>query len=289
LAHDVRAFLKHHATSIIVYVLFLIVIAVWATGFLGQYIVPAGTVVGTLAIAVSGIASENVLNKWIVTAVGTILVGIFAWTDTESQPHTQQLKTQFESDVQQYGALPDNNLKFTVYLAGRLRQCLNTLPVPLDHCEDLESLLEHVGGSNGSVPYFRAEILRYKNRFADSDDELSKYLEADNERRPGNWPDNGLASVCDQNGTGYCRERTAWVCHTLANDFYRRACAATGAAQRQELFNRAQKEMDCVNKEYNGGFIQRLGTRPLSTVELVTALQKQMGSPISNCAVAAKL
>ncbi len=284
-SHAVR-YVTTQRTSVAVYAVLIVFAALWAFGALGSYGVTAGTVIGSMALAVSSIGKATDRDKWIIAALGTALVGTCAAVDTLEQLRSLRLKAALEKEFQAYGSNPDHRHQFVSFLNDRLRACVNPVNIAeldADHCDDLESLLEHVDQTNGSVGYYKAEILRLRHRLDDSDDALFGYIEADKRLRPRTTSDNGEASVCDSNGTGYCRQRTAWICHTLANDLYRRGCAAGGTEQRRSMFERAREKMECVDAEYKGGFVQRLGTRPLNTADLTAALGAQLKNPDRTC------
>lgn len=281
--HDYLVTLKARQTSLIVYLSFAIFAVLWDAGLLGQYVVPIGTVLGGIAIAVSSISSDSIRHKWIIAGLGTALVGACAAIDTAEKLHNLKLKNALEQEIQEYATRPAIKVEFAGFLDTRLHDCLARASVDLDHCDDLLSLLQHISPAHGGIPYYNAEILRYRGRVRDSTDSLYTYVEADRRARPSDERDGGLASVCGSNGIGFCDERTAWVCHTLANDLYRRGCDANDSTQRLDLFVRTQEELKCVEKYYKGGFEQHLGTRPLNTVDLIAALKYQLNEPKRAC------
>jgi len=273
-------YLKRQPTSLVVYLSFAVFLILWPTGFLGSYAVTVGTILGSTAIALSSIGSGDILDKWIIAGIGTAVVGLCAATDTSEQLRAQRLRSELEQDIQAYAAPADVKHGFVSFVTDHIGKCLNTPPVDVDHCAELESLLEHVDKLNGGVPYYSAEILRSRGRIRDSDDHLYNYLEAD-KRRPPAGDDDGSISACATNG--YCRQRTAWVCHTLANDLFRRGCDVMEISHRRDFFERAQQKLACVNESYKGGFEQRLGTRPLNTADLTAALELNLKNPSRPC------
>ncbi|HZB93168.1 MAG TPA: hypothetical protein VE397_17110 [Stellaceae bacterium] len=258
-------------------------VGLWIAGLLGAYVVAVGTVVGTVAIAVSSISAEHIRDKWIVAGLGTALVGACAALDTAEQLHAVKLKNALESEIQEYATRPTNKTEFLGFLDSRLHDCLNRPSVDVDHCADLETLLEHINPAHGGVPYYTGEILRYRGRVRDSDDSFYNYLEAESRVLPRDQRDNGSASVCNTNGIGFCDQRTSWVCHTLANDLFRRGCDAGDPNQRLDFFVRAQEQLKCEQKHFTGGFEQRLGTRPMTTTDLAVALKPQLNDPARKC------
>jgi hypothetical protein len=276
--------IRRRPTSIIVYLALAGFLGLWIAGLLGPYLVAVGTVVGTVAVAVSSVSSEHIRDKWIVAGLGTALVGVCAALDTIEQLHSVKLKNALESEIQEYATRPTIKTEFSGFLDARLHNCLNrAFLVDLDHCSDLEVLLEHINPAHGGVPYYTGEILRYRGRVRDSDDSLYNYIEAERRMLPTDQRDSGLASVCETNGIGFCDQRTGWVCHTLANDLFRRGCDASDASQRLDFFVRAQEQLKCVEKHFAGGFEQRLGSRPMTTTDLRVALKAQQNNPARKC------
>jgi hypothetical protein len=279
---QVLKFYEVRRTSVALYISICVFALLWWFGVFGQNAVVIGAIIGSVAIAVSSIGSDPVRDKWAVALLGTVLVGACAAADTMSTVGSITLRDELKEDMQSYGNEPKNKSGFVSYLNLRLSRCVNTLPVDPDHCDDLLSILEHVDALNGSVTYYKAEIFRLRGDLEDSESQFWRYLEEDERRRPAT-PDNGRADVCDSNATGYCRQRTAWVCHSLANDLYREGCAASAPAQRLDLFQQAQKKLACVKTEYPDGFRQRLHRRRLNTADLSEALGVQLGAPARTC------
>jgi hypothetical protein len=234
--------IQRRPTSTIVYLALAGFVGLWIAGLLGAYVVAVGTVVGTVAIAVSSISAEHIRDKWIVAGLGTALVGACAALDTAEQLHAVKLKNALESEIQEYATRPTNKTEFLGFLDSRLHDCLNRPSVDVDH-----------------------------------------YLEAESRVLPRDQRDNGSASVCNTNGIGFCDQRTSWVCHTLANDLFRRGCDAGDPNQRLDFFVRAQEQLKCEQKHFTGGFEQRLGTRPMTTTDLAVALKPQLNDPARKC------
>jgi hypothetical protein len=258
-------------------------------GLLGSYVVLVGTVLGSVAIAVSSIGSEEESEKWIIAAVGTALVTLCAGIDTSDQLRALHLKAELDKEVQSYATQPDAKPGFVAFLDTQLLHCVKDLPIDIDHCDDLQSLLEHVDRTNGAVPYYKAEIYRDRGRLSDSDDELYNYLEAEKNHHPGAQQDDGRIEVCVENGTGYCRQRTAWACHTIANDLYRQACRANQLGERKQFFELAKRYSDRVESQYRGGFRQILGTRPFNSAGLEARLGSELKDPSRSCETIPKI
>lgn len=285
---DLRDYLISQPTSLLVYISLAAFLILWRAALLGVYAVTIGTILGSVAIAISSIGSGSTLDKWVTAGIGTAIVTLCAAMDTSEQVRALTLKSKLEKEVQSYASEPDRKRGFVMFLSGRLHDCVNIVPVDVDHCDDLISLLEHVDEMNGSISYFKAEVFRDRGLVRESDDHLYNYLEDDKRRRPAG-EDDGSAAVCDTNGTGYCSQRTAWVCHTLANDLVRRACDAIGSAQRQDLFKRALEMLECSTKWAKGGFEQRLGTRPFNTTDLNVTLDVHLKGPQRPCGAPPKI
>jgi len=254
----------------------------WSSDVLGQYRVAAGTILGTVAIAIAGFGPGRFFEKCVIVGLGTVVVGWCAYSDNADQVNSLAVKAELEKDIEAYATQPAFKADFLAFLTGRLRDCVRAKEMDVAHCDDLESMFTHIDQSNGTVLYYEAEILRRKGRLRDSDDQLFTYLEADKRLGPiAN--DDGTAAACTKNGTGHCRQRTAWIYHSLANDEFRRACAANSSLQRAELLSKARADVNFSRQFFPTGFEQRLGTRPWNTADLEAALAPKMTDSPRQC------
>lgn len=147
------------------------------------------------------------------------------------------------------------------------------------------SSLESIDKKNPSVPYFRAEIARLQDtahfdaetclRLPDSQPiDLSAmhslffhYLEAARSVVEKVGDTDARADSCYENETGVCKQRTAWVNHLLANDFYEVAIRTHDAELAKGYLERAGRYAEAAaqyqSKEGVAGFTQCIETRTL--------------------------
>jgi hypothetical protein len=152
--------------------------------------------------------------------------------------------------------------------------------------ETMFSSLESIDKNNPSVPYFRAEIARLQDtahfdaetclRLPDNKPiDLSAlhslffhYLEAARSVVKKVGDTDARADSCYENETGVCKQRTAWVNHLLANDFYEGAVRTLDNEIAKGYLERAGKYAEAAaqyqSKEGVAGFTQCIETRTLA-------------------------
>jgi hypothetical protein len=125
-----------------------------------------------------------------------------------------------------------------------------SMPADFVDAKKLLATLEIVDGKSGHVPYFTEEILRVETPTLFSpqscvvlsagrtDGDLKPYrhnFELYLERAPPlrAEDDPGSDACYTEASDGFCRQRTAWIHHLLANDFYAEALASTDTDQRR--------------------------------------------------------
>jgi hypothetical protein len=147
--------------------------------------------------------------------------------------------------------------------------------------------LSQLNAENGHALYYRAEIERVQTaaRFGadscpkpvapgDASESLDiyrkgfhRYIEVEKqlpESETGGGPE---WQLCYQRAKGYCRQRTAWVNHLLANDLYQEALAASDSETRLAKLDRARNYAEAALKFQPAGqapgFAQCLETKVL--------------------------
>lgn len=146
--------------------------------------------------------------------------------------------------------------------------------------EKADSLLQ-VDPKNGHALYYKGEVKRVerdRDRFREN---FNRYLDVEStlgEREPG-----GLdAEICYASTQGYCHQRTGWILHLLANDFYAEACEETSPkGERIELFQKALNDTHQVFKHFPSGF--DAGKTTLSTHSLQKRLSSLIAAPGAKC------
>jgi hypothetical protein len=149
--------------------------------------------------------------------------------------------------------------------------------------EEALAALRKVDEQIGHVWYFAGEIKRLKNsamftqksclkplpgrtRALDFyQQDFYRYLEVANtlpEPEAGGDPGSEL---CYRRPNGFCTQRTAWIHHLLANDFYQRAVASNGddlgvAAELEQARKHAREARRYTSPERIEGFVQCIET-----------------------------
>lgn len=118
----------------------------------------------------------------------------------------------------------------------------------------LTEIMSHLDANNGHALYFAGEIKRAQGRPLDSHADFYRYFEALS--GSGTTEDLGdtNADSCYELPRGFCRQRSGWIRHLLAEDFYRQAQATSDAAQRLARFEAALKHAEAALRDYPGGF-----------------------------------
>lgn len=105
--------------------------------------------------------------------------------------------------------------------------------------------------ANGHGLYFRCEIFRKTKRVVESRDSCGKYLEIEKTLPDAVARTGTDVKLCyGANVQGYCQQRTAWISHLLANDFY---AAALKSGNAEELKLAADLSAHALAR-YPGGF-----------------------------------
>lgn len=133
-------------------------------------------------------------------------------------------------------------------LQGQIQQTITNRSPPLsrgDFAKPLATIEEirAIDRNNGNIPYFLSVIARWMaplNQPSEmSHDGFYRYLELEQMMPKSITQTPPETEWCYARPFGYCTQRTAWVNHQLAWDFYRWAQADKEPAVREEHFRRA--------------------------------------------------
>jgi hypothetical protein len=184
----------------------------------------------TLGSAVALLEGRQTKARLLLVLAGGIFTAWFAYYSTSDLAEQLRTKSErldfFRADLLDYlKPLPVPEIQPVLKEAGeKLRTRFNEeiarkLPFSrsdFDASRDLIELISKLDDNNGHVHYFLRKIDRGLGDVAGGDQQFYAYLTAEHGRtRQGalGYP------PCDT-PEGYCRERTAWIFHVLANDFY---------------------------------------------------------------------
>lgn len=153
----------------------------------------------------------------------------------------------------------------TVRTANELRQefaratALRTQPLNEDdfrRVHELITTLSQIDPRNGHAFYYSGQMKRWLGRKTEAQQDFYKYLE--NEPQQPKVAREGDISVetCYRSAAGYCRQRSGWICHLLANDFYQKGLVEGGTDQARYHFNLAVQYAQKTLGFFPGGFEQ---------------------------------
>lgn len=153
----------------------------------------------------------------------------------------------------------------TIRAANDLRQefaratALRTPPLNEDdfrRVHELITALSQIDPLNGHAIYYSGQMKRWLGRKTEAQQDFYKYLE--NEPQQPKVASEGDISVetCYRSTAGYCRQRSGWICHLLANDFYQKGLVEGSTDQARYHFNLAVQYAQKTLGFFPGGFEQ---------------------------------
>lgn len=165
-------------------------------------------------------------------------------------------------------------------LAGEVRVAFEdatrgqTPPIAEQRVAPLRTLLRRMAQldrNNGHVYYYQGTIVRWQSRDLEgrmqSHRDFFKYLEyAATAGAEGD--DDGSSNACYRRASGFCRQRTAYVHHTLALDDLRRAEMLADTSDKADLYRQASKHA-ALALQYRAaggaqaGFVQGMATHTI--------------------------
>jgi hypothetical protein len=209
------------------------------------------------AVAKSG--PMRILPKWVLlgVVVGSFLVIAGTWHTIQLIQEKRDLEDKLAAQVgfiQQYiDFLPaEQKPKAMLAFARVLRQEYGQRHY--DRIYQATELLGRIYHDNGHLAYYQGEIWRVRKNSQEMRKSFLRYLEMES-----NQPEqdrSGDGEVCyNLRPEGFCGERTAWVCHLLAGEYYDQAVHANGVEKKTYL-EQAAKKVECERKRFPSGFIQ---------------------------------
>jgi hypothetical protein len=138
----------------------------------------------------------------------------------------------------------------------------------------LVEVLRQIDATNGHALYYAGEVKRWRGLPRAAHPDFNKYLEvqrtlSENEKGGGTG-----SEICYEHPRGYCRQRSGWIHHLLANDFYQQGISETDPSQRLFRFRKALKQARDAMRDFPpDGFDQSV---PLPTPVLEKRLTKEI-------------
>ncbi len=129
----------------------------------------------------------------------------------------------------------------------------------------LISFIQRIDTNNGHAFYFSGEVRRRVGKPNESHQFFYRYLE-EQEARHKRYRDGGTgAEICYERPRGFCAQRSGWIHHVLAIDFYKKAMSVADRAESRVLFDSAAKHADASLGDFPPGFVQELPTKVLQS------------------------
>lgn len=135
-------------------------------------------------------------------------------------------------------------LRIAGQLSDEFHRAIKLRPSPLKEEDfrrvtELMSQLSLLEPRNGHVYYFRGEMKRWLGRKDEAQQDFYLYLESER-AQPAHVREGDVSiKVCSQNSAGYCRQRSGWICHVIANDFYEKGVSETQQEKARYYFTKA--------------------------------------------------
>jgi len=225
---------------------------------------PIGTALATLFGAIPGLISEKSRGRWIYAVVGTAFVGLLQWYSTSeledrlkitgNELHKAQL---LREDVKNF-TIPSDG-KLFVNLASVLDRewqtsVLARQPSQRDygHIDEITSFMLSVDPNNGHALYYNGQEKRARKMLGSSQEDFFKYLEVEHGLPDSERGGSTLRKECYDRAKGFCKQRTAWIQHLLANDFIEEAKITKGCASFQTAREYAKQALANYNGEFHG-------------------------------------
>jgi len=135
-------------------------------------------------------------------------------------------------------------------------------------------LLGRIYPDNGHLAYYQGEIWRIRKNSPEMRKSFLRYLQME-----GGQPEqarSGDGEACyNLRPEGFCGERTAWVCHLMAGEYYDQAIHANGV-EKKTFLEEAAKYVECERKRFPSGFIQNNPPRIIPSVVLRDDVEQQL-------------
>jgi len=141
----------------------------------------------------------------------------------------------------------------------------------------LISFLQRIDDNNGHAFYFSGEVRRQIGKPEDSHVFFYRYLEEQGVLND-NYRDGGTgAEICYQRPRGFCAQRSGWIHHLLANDFYKKGTTVSDPAEKRALFDTAAQQAAASLEDFPQGFVQEVPTKVLQS--RIAEELKRLGAP----------
>jgi hypothetical protein len=273
---------------------------VWEFERLRPYAAAAGTAVGAVALASAPFLPQRYL--WAFLLCGGICTAWGAWFTTVDMTKKSEELAKKDADLttlrqevskrnyrvqmlQDYflelaAHLPDAGKAEVLTRGGavanqRFQDALSQLsPFSDEAVRDVTDLLTKLDRNNGHGLYFSGEIDWHRRRADHGQTQFYAYLEEEQRLAPQFRGDTSMAAC--RGPKGYCQQRTAWINHLLANDFYKQALKEEEAGRdARATWNTVFLHTCTSEKLFNGIGFNQLTPTAMIEQETEKRLQKR--------------
>ena len=134
-----------------------------------------------------------------------------------------------------------------------------------DRANFLIKLLLYIDDNNGHGLYYTGEVALRGGNTETAKRYFYRYLEAQETVRERERGGNTGAEICYERPRGFCRQRSAWIQHWLANQFYESGETATDAPRKLDQLERALIYTTAALRDFPSGFEQMKPTKWLAS------------------------
>jgi hypothetical protein len=138
--------------------------------------------------------------------------------------------------------------------------------------------LREIDPTNGHASYFAGEVLRMQGAIEKSHDYFYLHLEAREKESSGEREGNTGSEICYERPRGFCLQRSGWIHHLLANDFYQAGLTLSNRTRRLDRFELAIAQAKLAVRD----FPQKGFEQGCPTTVLLKWLPDQIQSLIDN-------
>ena len=237
-------------------ILFIAVLAacalLWHTIGLHAYVAAFGAAIATFLSPLPGLLSPEARGKWLVAIIVSPLVGLATWYAThdleESQANLLEERSKLALDKANLtGRLQQDNVAVAavltdlapttrketfVVIARKLHDLFGRKQ--FSSVIDIADAMLAADPDNGHGLYFAGEAYRVTGDRTDMRGAFQHYFAAadhDPDARTGD------AAACSARPRGFCAERSAWIGHLMANDYFAEAKGEDGSMKIDDLRN----------------------------------------------------
>jgi hypothetical protein len=264
---------------------------------------------GATFCAAAGMMPPEVRGRWLMNVAGGIFAALVTWyTAFDQNNQITNWHDRFEAikirhdllqnDLKHYvEALPSDSTaeilkKASEILVNRFAEGAKSAidakrafrPEDFYSAQDVISFMSGLDRSNGHALYYSGEIARKTGDPDNGHQQFFRYLETESTLGTTARVGGTTIDAC-RTPRGYCRQRTAWIDHLLANDIYKDTLRKKKAAESEVKAENSAHQFDgnfhkalvyacAALKLYEGEFRDSQQLTP--TLDLVTALKVEL-------------